>query len=209
MSVQTLAENCERETASGKLPAADCRHTTASVEPPAEDCKRKTASGRAPADIAAKTSGLEVDVSPPLKENKELLALSVSVKEDVLSERRDSDSQADDEADTDLDTDDSDGVEVVRRSRTLEWRLPCVVGQHTVKAVVDSGAMRSLVSSKLWEKLGRDDLHCTMVEVRGVGGGKVPVLGNAVVEFEVVGERFPLNVLIIDTQNDRASLGGF
>ena len=202
VSVQTLAENCERETASGKLPAADCRHTTASVEPPAEDCKRKTASGRAPADIAAKTSGLEVDVSPPLKENKELLALSVSVKEDVLSERRDSDSQADDEADTDLDTDDSDGVEVVRRSRTLEWRLPCVVGQHTVKAVVDSGAMRSLVSSKLWEKLGRDDLHCTMVEVRGVGGGKVPVLGNAVVEFEVVGERFPLNVLIIDTQDD-------
>jgi hypothetical protein len=35
-----------------------------------------------------------------------------------------------------------------------------------------------------------------MVEVRGVGGGKVPVLGNAVVEFIVVDERFPLDVLL-------------
>ena len=41
-----------------------------------------------------------------------------------------------------------------------------------------------------------------MVEVHCVGGGKVPVLGKGMVEFTVVGERFFLNMLIIDTQDD-------
>lgn len=70
------------------------------------------------------------------------------------------------------------------------------MGDQAVKAVLDSGTMHSLVSRRLWNQLGRTDLHCTMVEVRGVGGGKVPVLGNAVVEFIVVDERFPLDVLL-------------
>lgn len=63
--------------------------------------------------------------------------------------------------------------------------------------------MRSIVSRRLW-KLNCTVIHCTLV-VRGVGGGKVSVFGNAVVavvEFTDVGERLPINVLVIDTQDD-------
>ena len=77
-----------------------------------------------------------------------------------------------------------------------------MVGDYEVRAVVDSGAMCSLISRCLGNKLDCTDIHCTMVEVRGVGGGKAAtVFFNAIVEFTVVGEWFSLNVLVIDTRD--------
>ena len=77
------------------------------------------------------------------------------------------------------------------------WMLPIKVNGVTALALVDSGASATMISRAIYEKMAPGHypiVPCEHMEVTGVGGQKVKLLGEVQSEIQIAGGRWKIDV---------------